>query len=105
MSGDGLILPDDEDSESVDRSDIDRVLPQPRSLDGTARVALKLRFDANLDDIAQNTEAIIMTLQTQEQHTMIVIICFYKQMFCWARCVEFCSFFPIFNQYDFNTVL
>ena len=49
-----MILPDDEDSESVDRSDIDRVLPQPRSLDGTARVALKLRFDANLDDIAKS---------------------------------------------------
>ena len=50
----GMILPDHEDSESVDRSDIDRVLPQPRSLDGTARVALKLRFDANLDDIAKS---------------------------------------------------
>ena len=50
----GMILPDDEDSESVDRSDIDRVLPQPRSLDGTAWVALKLRFDANLYDIAKS---------------------------------------------------
>ena len=47
----GLILPDDEDSESVDRSDIDRVLPQPRSVGGTARVALKLRFNTNLDNI------------------------------------------------------
>ena len=52
----GMILPDDEDSESVDRSDIDRVLPQPRSLGGTAQVALKLRCKpANLDDIAKSS--------------------------------------------------
>jgi len=53
-SGDGFILPENEDSDTVDRSDIDRVLPEPRSVGGTARVALKLRFDSNLDDIAQS---------------------------------------------------
>ncbi|XP_067939736.1 TNF receptor-associated factor 3-like [Watersipora subatra] len=42
-SGDGFILPDNVDSDSVDRFNIDRVLPQPRSKRETARVALKLR--------------------------------------------------------------
>ena len=45
----GSILPDNEDSDSVDRADIYRILLPPRTGGGTARVALKLRFDAELE--------------------------------------------------------
>ena len=50
-SGDGFILTQDEETDSVERHDFYCILPEPQTVGGTARVAMKLWFGVNLHEI------------------------------------------------------
>ena len=50
-SGDGIILTQDEETDSVERHDFYCILSEPQTVGETAIVAMKLRFVVNLVEI------------------------------------------------------
>lgn len=51
-SGEGFILPEEEESDIVKQDDISRCLPGPIMAGGTTRSALKLRFPTDLSEVS-----------------------------------------------------
>ena len=52
-SGASFIRPEKEDIDTVSADDIVKILNDPKTVGGTARVALKLLFDDELDMVKQ----------------------------------------------------